>query len=364
MTIWTNWDPLQQVIVGNCYAPGDMDWSLDADVRDSFNCILKETKEDLDDLANCLTKLGVQVHRPQVHAPKQAVEIAGVGITHPVPPIVPRDQYLVYGNTIYQTYTSMPDRYFDSLSMYKIFRDLFDQGYNWLSTPPPLLSQISKELLPFEFNGEEIYGQLHDRLLWHAATMFKCGDAVIVNSKGPGTAAGLEWMRRNLPGTRIVENHNSWMENWGHIDHGFFMTDDETVFCKDRNWVPECLRNKNVIEVGYIPEDRILGPQFEKWVDQFDELGGRYSHAWIERYLQQWKGYWQKVNFDTNVLVVDSKNVIFGSQVPTALFELLDKQGITSHVVNQRHGFVWEGGVHCFTLDVARSGSSRKILVD
>jgi len=41
--IWTNWDPLEEVIVGNCHTNIPDEWNIDSDVRTTFNQILKET---------------------------------------------------------------------------------------------------------------------------------------------------------------------------------------------------------------------------------------------------------------------------------------------------------------------------------
>jgi len=358
MAIWTNWDPLEEVIVGDNYGPGELDWAVASEIKDSVNEILKETKDDLNHLADLLVSLGVKVHRPKVVPYQQPVDLTIFSAEIPTAPIVPRDQYLAYGDTIYQTYTSLTDRYVDSLAYYDIFRDLFDQGYNWLSVPPPILNQK----LVNTIKGQDRYRELSKQLLWHTATMFKCGDALIVNNLGPGTARGLEWLKRNMSDTKFIENSNTSMKNWGHIDHGFFMTDDETVFCKDLHWVPDCLKNKRIFNVGPVPEDKVYQRLLASWAEQHPHLGGKFSAERIDKWLNQWIGYAQKVQFNTNVLVVDSKNVIFSNHVPQKLFELLDKQGITSHVSMQRHGYLWQGGVHCFTLDLKRKGSRRTII--
>ena len=57
MSVWTNWDPLEEVIVGDCYAPGDLDWFVETELQESFNTILVETKKDLDNLAQLLQTL-------------------------------------------------------------------------------------------------------------------------------------------------------------------------------------------------------------------------------------------------------------------------------------------------------------------
>jgi N-dimethylarginine dimethylaminohydrolase len=344
MSVWTNWDPLEEVIVGDCYAPGDLDWSISPDLQPAFNNVLAETKQDLDNLAELLTNLGIQVHRPKVLQYQQSIDLSSFSVQCPMAPIVPRDQYLVYGDTVFQTYTSMTDRYLDSYSYYDIFKRLFDQGHNWLSQPVPNLRNLppGKNWMN---QGRMIYDHLfHNQVLWHTATMFKCGEHLITNTTGPGSQAGLKWMRRNLPKDTVIENINTTVRNWGHIDHGFFMTDDNTVICVDRNFVPECLRNKTLHEVySYLPKET---------VDPATP---------IDNLLDPSKGYEQVVVFDTNVLVVDSHNVIFDHHMPE-FFKFLTSIGIKSHVSQMRHRKFWAAGIHCVTLDIRRCGNKRKIV--
>lgn len=346
MSIYTNWDPLKEVIVGNC--------PLGA-VRNKLAGILQETKEDLDALAEYLIKLGVRVHRPAVTQFPESIELGHFTIGHHTASIVPRDQYLVYGNTIYQTYTSMPDRYLDSQNYNLIFKELFDAGSNWISMPPPKLDTLADK---WWAHGEHVYHtQLKEQVLWHTATMFKCGDKLITNTKGPGNTAGLEWMRRNLPTNTIVDAGKTHQQGFGHIDHGWFMVSDDLIFCVNRSWVPEPLRNKQIVEL----QDHFEKFDDEKFIADFSSTGGKYSDAWLDKWLTQWKGYAQEVFFDSNVLVVDSNNILFSNQQPR-IFKVLEQYGINCHVVPQRHGLFWEAGIHCLTLDLARAGECRSII--
>jgi len=346
MSIWTNWDPLKEVIVGNCLA---------GNTKSKLDVILEETKEDLDNLETYLTKLGVRVHRPIVTAYLADIDLGNFNVHNATAPIVPRDQYLVYGNTVYQTYTSMPDRYLDSVNYYHIFKELYDRGLNWISQPPPILKNLEDK---WWADGPTIYDEkLKDNLLWHTATMLKCGDKLITNTKGPGNANGIEWMKRNLPTDTIVDVGNTQQAGWGHIDHGFFVVDDETVFCVNKRWVPEPLRNLNVIELESLFE------KFDdtKFITDYTQSGGKFTDAWIDKWLTEWKGYAQEVFFDSNVLVVDPKNILFSNTQPR-IFKLMESMGINCHVVPQRHGLFWEAGIHCLTLDLVRDGERRTII--
>ena len=349
MSVWTNWDPLEEVIVGDCYAPGDLDWCISLELRPVFNNMLLETKQDLDNLAALLKDLGAIVHRPRLYHYQQPINLSSFSVDIPMAPIVPRDQYLVYGNTIYQTFTSMIDRFFDGRSYYDIFKTLFENGSNWISQPMPNLWPMtdSKKWMDNYSNlGRMVYHRLYAKhLLWHTATMFKCGEHLITNTQGPGSQSGLAWMQRNLPANTIVSANSDALQNWGHIDHGFFMTDDDTVFCVDRSFVPEVLQNKTIHEIkSYFPPEKK-----QRIVQNFEHL------------LDESKGYEQVVSFNTNVLVVDPHNVIF-SDHHAVLFDHLMSLGVRCHVAPLRHRAFWAAGIHCVTLDIKRRGNKRKIV--
>jgi len=346
MSIWTNWDPLKEVIVGDCPAGAS---------RNNLALILQETKEDLQNLSDYLTKLGVTVHRPSVTQFPRDIDLGNFKIQNPTAPIVPRDQYLMYGNTIYQTYTSMPDRYLDSVNYNHIFKDFFDKGYNWISMPPPKLETLVDN---WWSNGEHVYhSQLKEQVLWHTATMFKCGDKLITNINGPGNKLGLEWMKRNLPDDTIVDVGNTHQQGFGHIDHGWFMVSDDLIFCVNKSWVPEPLRNKELVEL----QDHFVKFDDNKFIADYASTAGKYSDDWLDKWLSEWKGYAQEVFFDSNVLVIDSRNVLFSNHQP-GIFKVMEQYGINCHVVPQRHGLFWEAGIHCLTLDLVREGKNRTVI--
>jgi hypothetical protein len=135
------------------------------------------------------------------------------------------------------------------------------------------------------------------------------------------------------------------------------MIDDETVIHAGIEWVPQALRHLKLIDVEkYVPQ-----PNTAQYKQDYISEGGRYNLSWVERYLDNWRGYNQDVCFDLNVLIIDRHNIVFGRALPE-LFQYLKTFGIECHVCEQRHMLYWEGGIHCSTLDTKRRGSLRSII--
>jgi len=354
--IYTEYDPLESVIVGDTYDPDQVSQLLNHPNPSKFNRILEETKRDLDRLAQFLKQGNIEVMRPDVYQYYDPVNMPEFDVQFPIAPIVPRDALLVMGRTILQTYTSYTDRYFDAISYYKIFESMFQQGYRWISQPAPMLENLNTEDDWF-VNDRTYKDKLWDRVLWHTATMFKAGDAIIVNHEGPGSASGLEWCKRELPDYRFINNTASRCKGFGHIDHGFIMIDDDTVIHAGMEWVPECLHNKQLIDVS----DCLPELKMDRYVQDYAEAKNRMDIDWVNKYLDNWRGYNQEVCFDLNVLIIDRHNIVFARHIPK-LFAKLKSLHIDCHVVPQRHYLFWDGGIHCSTLDVKRKGAKRKII--
>lgn len=342
--IWTEWDPLTEIIVGDCSTNYKFN---ELSIDRYLNQILEETKEDLDNLASLLKSFNIKVNRPNTLSREKSI-----------PPMIPRDQYLIYGETIYSTFTSMTERYYDSYHYYDIFCELFQKDYNWLQQPIPDIPPLSKNEIWYK-NGKEIYNiRYKDKLLLHTASASKLGDKLIINPYGPGTVLGKEWLTRNLPkNTGIIENIGTLSNGWGHIDQCWFMVDDETVVCLNKDWVPICLRNKKIIEIY----EYITFPDLSTYVKDMAKCGGKFTEEWMEKWFSEWKGYAQDVCFDTNVLVLSPNKILLSNPQPN-LERYLESQGIECYTTKLRHGLFWESGVHCCTLDVSRDGELRSII--
>jgi hypothetical protein len=76
---------------------------------------------------------------------------------------------------------------------------------------------------------------------------------------------------------------------------------------------------------------------------------------YVETWLQDWVGYVEESVFDVNILVIDQQNIIVNGYNKQA-FKAFERHGITAHICPMRHRYFWDGGVHCVTLDLDRTG--------
>ena len=79
-----------------------------------------------------------------------------------------------------------------------------------------------------------------------------------------------------------------------------------------------------------------------------------YIHTWLDH----WVTYAEETVFDLNVLPIDEKNCIVNGYNKT-IFDAFERHGITPHVVNFRHRWFWDGGLHCITSDIHREGEMK-----
>ena len=104
-----------------------------------------------------------------------------------------------------------------------------------------------------------------------------------------------------------------------------------------------------------------------------DKVRGRYwvpgeenndaFHEYISDWYNHWVTYVEETVFDVNMLVIDEKNVICNNE-NEQVFEAFERHGITPHVINFRHRYFWDGGLHCITSDLHRDGTRQDYFPD
>ena len=78
-------------------------------------------------------------------------------------------------------------------------------------------------------------------------------------------------------------------------------------------------------------------------------------YDYVNEWMDDWVTYVEETVFDVNMLVIDQNNVIVNGFNEKA-FDAFERHDITPHIVNFRHRYFWDGGLHCITSDINRVG--------
>ena len=84
---------------------------------------------------------------------------------------------------------------------------------------------------------------------------------------------------------------------------------------------------------------------------------------YIDTWLHDWVSYVEETVFDVNMLIIDQKNVIVNGYNKTVM-NAFERYGITPHIINFRHRYFWDGGLHCNTSDISRVGERKDYFPD
>lgn len=91
-----------------------------------------------------------------------------------------------------------------------------------------------------------------------------------------------------------------------------------------------------------------------KWWVPGEELNDDFTD-FVETWLKDWVLYVEETVFDVNMLVINPTNVVVNNYNKN-VFDAFERHGITPHIVNLRHRYFWDGGLHCITSDLSRKG--------
>tara|TARA_B100000700_G_scaffold231966_1_gene256799 strand:- start:45 stop:1349 length:1305 start_codon:yes stop_codon:yes gene_type:complete len=125
------------------------------------------------------------------------------------------------------------------------------------------------------------------------------------------------------------------------------------------------------------PDWEIVSVEGESWdkVDGFLKMKEKNRGRWfvegeennddfinfVDDWLDHWVTYVEESVFDVNMLVVDEKNVICNGY-NKKVFDAFERHDVTPHIVNFRHRYFWDGGLHCITSDISRDGEQKSFM--
>ena len=372
--IHQHWDPLQVCVVGRSYPPEFYSWITKPRVRNLFEKIAEETEQDYQAIVQKLESFGIEVLRPNL--PQQPF----VDGRYVKPPMSPRDYMAMIGGTFYfNEYYTYPA---DIVQMYNNVRD---------STWPDCKSWAEFEQLPTQIKNECTTLHQFDqyRTTVDPLHLQGCYDHILDRIRAQGNQIKYN-VHDLINGAQVTQlgrdlffGNDSYERNWNQyqqlLDQEFSHTRNHIVNSQGHSDGVYCAVAPGLIITSpYLDDYSTLYPGWEvvrlsqmnqTLLNQYTTLKTRNQGRWwipgfehdddlinlVESNLQHWTGNVEETIFDVNMLIIDPKNVLMfthNQQIVSAL----DQFGITVHVVPFRHKFFWDGGVHCFTSDLHRSG--------
>ena len=340
--VWScnEWDPLEEVIVGNPlrarFPTADRSTQLaefpgrplEEIPQGPFpQRIIEETEEDLNTFAAVLQGLGITVRRPETwpHEAKfSTIHWESEGYYN----YCPRDIILVIGDQIIETPNVIRSRALESFSYRSMMVDYLKSGAKWFSAPKPMLLD---SLFEVDLNKPI---PRDDEPAFDAANILRLGQDLLYLVSGTGNELGGQWLQTIL-GDAFRVHFFKDVYYGSHIDSTFAALRPGLVLCNpgriNDETLPEIFRQWEVI----------YSPPMEN-TDRYDAdyLAKSIGSNWI----------------DMNVLSINP-NLVVVDRDQTALIKLLEKHGLDVIPLKLRHSKMLGGGFHCVTLDIRRAGT-------
>ena len=302
---YNEWDPLEEIVVGSAtYAnwPSTDPVFAQEGVKTTWTetpvpsgpvpqWIIDEANEDLDALADTLTKLGVTVRRPKEMNFRESGGMYNY---------CPRDRLLIGGSTVIDTAMMYPCRDQEIQALDFVMRD-------------------AEQVLTMPKNS----GHVLD-----AANILRLGkDKYLFLESASGNKLAWYWLMANLPTTTSMEICNFY--SGVHIDSTIVPLREGLVLLNasrvNKTNCPHAFDDWGKI---WVNDDQIVAQDFYQYP---------YASKWIR----------------LNMLVVDPNTVIVDAAQHN-LIELLARKNFTVIPRTLRHSRTLGGGFHCVTLDLRR----------
>jgi hypothetical protein len=301
---------------------------LPNEIADPFRQITQWTKEDTGRLQAFLELRGIVVQRPTFESIDNHIDKNDILIK---PPITPRDDYLVLGSTLY-TNLHNPE---NKDSWQNILDQYQHQGFD-VQAPknqpincvaPPSLVRMGRDLYLDIHTHSDAWGYLCE---W-AVNTSKEYRVNICQTYGHSDSVFCPVAPGLIVSSHYKTNYDQSFPGW-------------EVFK-----VPGTLNNHITSTWSMYDQNFIAGNKF------FDQHILDKASAWV--------GNFKETVYEVNMLVLDEKNVVAMKDYPP-LTKWLDERGITVHFFDLRTRSFWDGGWHCFTLDIHREDTAQDLFPD
>jgi len=375
------WDTLREIIVGTAEGSmGVLTWtkstSIPSDAKDQAYTLakkafpdwfLEEVAEDLQGLVDALQHFGVKVYRPQPYdltmmysSPFWSSTSNNIYNT--------RDLNLVVGNTVIESPSYLPSRYFETTALYPVWYEYLKNGFTWIAAPKPRLDyeaklpyfrdESARVVTPEDVRHQQLtYGRLEklhklaeQEILFEAANTVRMGRDLLYLVSSSGNRLGARWLQSVLGDDYRVHVTDEIYRS-SHID--------STVLC---------LRPGLVVLNSARVNEQNCPTLFDKWDKiYFDEVAPTSEHelAFQKEVRDPLEKQLSALGFQTdlghmcspwvgmNFLSLDQQTVIVDER-QTQLIRMLEQHKFTVIPIRMRHIYTQGGGIHCATLDTVR----------
>lgn len=365
--IYQHWDRLLCCVVGQTYPPEFYSWIKNSRVRSAFETLADETEEDYQKLIKILKSFDVEILRPKTVSDHREAQLSD-GKFLP-PPMQPRNHLTVVGNTLWENilfswsefYRRIKDPSWPDISEQEIKnlspsiqQEIIDHGYPdfqkrnfpWQDLIFSLRPSFSKIQTVDDELSSIINGAMITRIgldLYFATDLY-CDDINSLKTK----------LSDRFPDYRVHV-----IDIGGHSDGvfcpvvpGLIISSHEPVDYQTTfpDW--EVLHVKNDELSDFAEWRKLKKKNHGKWWIPGYENDQSVTDT-VELWLNNWVGYVEESVFDVNMLVIDQNNVVVCRE-NDEIFRAFARYNITPHLVNFRHRWFWDGGLHCMTCDLDR----------
>uniref|UniRef100_A0A672NUA4 Glycine amidinotransferase n=1 Tax=Sinocyclocheilus grahami TaxID=75366 RepID=A0A672NUA4_SINGR len=314
----TEWDPLEEVIVG----------------RAENACVPPFTVEVKVQPAKCgfTAEADVLCLSSQTAPEGEAVFCAGMYAA------MPRDILIVVGNEIIEAPMAWRARFFEYRAYRPLIKEYFRRGAKWTTAPKPTMSdELYDQDYPIrtvedrhKLAAQGKFVTTEFEPCFDAADFIRAGTDIFVQRSQVTNFMGIEWMRRHLAPTYKIHIISFKDPNPMHIDATFNIIGPGLVLSNpDR----PCRQIEMFKKAGWTvvtPPAPLIPDNHPLWM----------SSKWLSM----------------NVLMLDEKRVMVDAN-ETNIQKMFESLGIQTIRVGIRHANSLGGGFHCWTTDVRRRGT-------
>jgi len=353
-SVYQHWDPLKVCIVGRSYPPEFYKFITNHRILTVMQRIARETEEDYQKLISLLESFGVEILRPNI---KNSAEFYTHNGKILPPPMCPRDFTAIVGDTFYIDQSTVEHKW------------EIPTGHDWPLTPATNYFEV------FDYAWKDIINQVKKNVKSiqynqgvNTATLTRVGKNLFLGTSDPRPNWELNKIQKQFQ-YRFSDYRCNVLNIGGHSDGTFFPVKPRLIISlKD---IPTYSDTFPGWEVIYLPGQswdkvdaflKLKKKNKGKWWVPSEELNDDFTN-FVEEWISHWVGYVEETVFDVNMLVINEQNVIVNNY-NKQVFDAFKRHNITPHIINFRHRYFWDGGIHCITSDLHREGTMQDYFPD